>query len=141
LFNLKNNLIEEIVDVEIVDVEIVDVEIVYHQFPKTEALLAEIDSVSEYYQDEFEEVASEEQLKNIKDWSLYGIGVDSPGTYYVMDLVKVFMSKKTGEFIMFNDHDINSGGIAFTPFRSEDMKSISIYRDESQINQIKGLLW
>jgi len=116
--------------------EIIESQCVYSQFPESKFLIAVFDKVKDFYLEEFLEVIDSE-IENIEDWYLSGIAKDSPGTYYVMDMIKVFYNLRTGEILLFNDSDIVSGGFAYSAFRAED--AIVIYTLNNNL-KLKGLL-
>jgi len=109
---------------------------IYDKFPSANYLIAVFDKVVDYYIDEFKEVANERQLDSIDNWYLAGVAEDSPGSYYVMDMIKVFYNMKTGEIIKFNDHDIYSGGNAYTAFRAQDAIKILDYNENENLEDL-----
>jgi len=100
------------------------------KFPNGAIVLAFIEN-AKHSEDEFSEVASPDQIKDISNWYLSGIGLNSTGTYYVMDFVRVFVNIDTGECILVNDYNIDTGGLAFQPSRAEDcyFEDIEDYSD------------
>jgi len=104
--------------------EVIETQCVYSKFPKSKFLIAVFDKVKDFYLEEFSEIMGAE-VKDIDDWYFSGIAEDSPGTYYVMDMIKVFYNLKTGEIILFNDSDIVTGSFAYSALRAED--AIIIY--------------
>jgi len=84
--------------------DVIDVEVIYDKFPKGDLIVAFLDEANLYYEDEL----------NINDWFVIGIGENSPGTYYVMDMFKKFVNKKDGKIMSFDDHNISTGGETFS---------------------------
>jgi hypothetical protein len=105
--------------------EVIDVQVVHDKFPEGEVVVAIIDPIS-FYEDEFQETLEMNDLENIDktDWHVAGIGVDSSGTYYVMDMTKVFVNTKTGQTLPYPDFNIYSGGSAFEPVLAQDCEQI-----------------
>jgi len=106
----------------LIDCEVIDTHIVYEKFPKGELILALFNEAKE--EEEFESFDLDSE-----NWYFGGIGINSTGSYYVMDMIKVFYNLKTGDILLFPDYDNVENSYAFTPFRAEDSIYIEVFQN------------
>jgi hypothetical protein len=105
-----------------VSTDVIDTSIEYSKFPHGDFVVALLDKAM-YYADEIETLL-ERTDSSIDDWSVIGVGENSPGTYYVMDMRKFFIHNNTRKTVPFENYNIFTNGPAYTPVHVQDCQNI-----------------
>jgi hypothetical protein len=115
-----------------VSTDVIYTSIEYAKFPKCDLLVALLDKAM-YYADEIEPLL-ERTDSSIEDWSVIGVGENSPGTYYVMDMRKFFIHNKNRKTVPFEDFNIFTNGPAFYPVHVQDCQHLLTFDGSESIS-------